>query len=159
MRIISNFAVDRPKTMLLIILLVTLALLPGMFKLEIDSDFERQLPPDHPVMESNMLYKEVFTDKKTVFAAIVNEKNSIYNPETMKVIFEFSQGIREIPELIESNIDGLADSKHIEGKEDFLEVRTLLEEDSLPETQEEIGEIRQAVTGNDLFYGKNSFYG
>lgn len=140
--------------MLLIILLVTLVLLPGFSRLYVDSDFEKQLPKTHEIIKNNEYYKEVFGDKKFVFIGIVNEKRTIYNPETLKVIVDFSEGIRKIQGIIEGSIISLADSKYIKGTGDFLDVKLLLESDNIAQTQDEIEALRKAVRENDLFYGK-----
>ena len=152
---LSDFAVDHPKLTILLILLLTLAIVPGARNLRIDSDFEKQIPKTHHIIVHNENYKEIFGDKKTIYLAVVNKQNSIYNPQTLKVIAALSQEIKEIPDLIEANTYSVADSKDIKGIGDFLDVKYLIDEDYIPQTPEEIAEFRKAAEANPLFYGKS----
>lgn len=82
MSILCRFAADRPKITLLLILLVAAALAPGLRGLEVKSDFRGQIPKTHEIIKSTDNYEEIFGNKITEFIAVVNEKNTIYNPET-----------------------------------------------------------------------------
>lgn len=95
---IVRFAIEKPKTVTLLMLLMTLVLGSLISMVQVDTDPENMLSEDEAVRVFHNLVKKEFSLHDVVVLGVVNEKHpdGVFNPATLKhvqVLTEFAQGL------------------------------------------------------------------
>lgn len=82
-----EFIAKFPKSMLLLLILVTLTLGSQLPNLRMETDAESMIPQGHPAILYNDKAEELFDIKDTIIIGIVNEEaDVIFNPETLALV-------------------------------------------------------------------------
>ncbi len=143
---LSSLAVNRPRTVYAVTVLLTLffaALLPRIY---IDTDPENMLPADQSDRVFHNLVKERFALRDAIVVGIVNEDdpNGIYNAESLAALHALSNGILEIDGVIPPDVMSLAVADNItQGESGELRFAWMMKEP--PATDATAGKIRSQV--------------
>ncbi len=151
----NTWIINHPKTTLALIALATALALSQFPKLRAETNLESMFPEDHPTIVYNDLVEEWFEVKDAVVVGVFNEGPSgIYNPGSLKLIREITDGLRDMNGILnrkKSDLVSLASLDNIIGTELGLDVTPFYEE--IPESVEELRELRAAVEDNEMMRG------
>ncbi|MBI3584915.1 MAG: outer membrane lipoprotein-sorting protein [Nitrospinae bacterium] len=155
MKTVSNFfsaiVMRYPKIIISITIVLTIFLGYGIIKLEVASEFGDDLPANDPLVQTKRYFQEVFGTKYLLFIGI-EKTPTIYNPSTLQKVKDISEEIKHLNGIIEDEVISIATANNIKGRDWGLEVGAFMKD--VPQTEEEIEQLRKDVQGNDMFYGR-----
>jgi len=150
-----GLGVNHPWTTLLGVFALTLAFALGLPRLHWETDARVYFPKHHPAIEYDEKVDEWFGIKDAIVIAVVNEKDTIFNTETLARIKRITDKIAALP-MVEStrpiDVASLATATYFFGTETEIGSRPLMPE--VPTTPEAIAVLKKRVYDNaDLFVG------
>lgn len=145
-KLITNY----PKLVLVLIAILTVIIGTGITKIETRNNYDSELPKDDPIIATNDRLEEVFGEKDMVMIGL--RTDDIFNTQTLQKIALISEELKQVEGVIEDQITSLSTLNNIKGREWGLDVGPFME--SVPETIEEINQLRSDVKSNSLIYGK-----
>ncbi len=155
MKTVSNFFSDivmrYPKIIISITIVLTIFLGYGISRLEVASEFGDDLPANDPLVQTKRYFQEVFGTKYLLFIGI-EKTPTIYNASTLQKVKDISEEIKHLNGIIEDEVISIATANNIKGRDWGLEVGAFMKD--VPQTDEEIEQLRKDVQGNDMFYGR-----
>ncbi len=133
----------------IIILTVLLTAFFGYFikDIKINADILSYLPEDDPVTELNTYISEQYGGSQ--MAVIAVEAEDIFTTKTLGTIhyltsaFQLIEGIQYV-----TSLTNLMDIRKVE---DWLEVGLLIDPDILPETEEEMQDLKKYILGKEMY--------
>jgi predicted RND superfamily exporter protein len=144
MKRISRWVVYHPKSVIVILGVITLfflAFVPGIGFL---SNLEKMLPQDDPVVEEYEEAKDTFGSQNIIMVALENDRETVFNISTLRKLFAMTAELEELEDqgyledvISPSNVD------IIEGTELALIVRPILKEP--PQNEEEVQYFREKI--------------
>lgn len=144
--------VDRPKTVVVVSLLLmalTLSYLPQLVK---DTRADAFLAPDNPALLYRDKVKEQFGLSDPLVIAVVNEgEPGIFNPQTLSLVSWLNDEVDKLSNIDSDRLISLATEKNIVGTEYGMEVTEFF--DPVPESQAEAEILRQAINDFPLYQG------
>jgi len=146
MKNIFNWVLNHPKVVLALLLVITGLAVNQMRHIHIETDVDAMLPKHSDAYLNKQVLEERFGSSDMVIIGIINEKNGIYNKETLAMVQELTDWLREQPlfrTLALNDLLSLATIKDIQGSEYGMDVVPFM--DGLLETQEEIDQLRQRM--------------
>lgn len=149
--IFSNLVTGFSKLIIVVTIILTTFFGYGISRLEVASDFKDDLPTNDPIVQTEKYFQEVFGKKELLIIGIENEP-TIYNTTTLQKVKELSEEIKHLNGIIEDEVISLATAINIKGREWGLEVGEFMKD--VPQTEEELNQLRRDVYGNDMFYGR-----
>ncbi len=143
-----------PKSIIAIIVIVTLLLASQLSSIRWETDARVYLPKGHPAILYDEKVDDIFGVKDTVIIGIVNEK-TIFNIDSLARIQRITQQIASLDGVMavrDVDVTSLSTATFFAGSETEIGAIPLME--TLPENQQEIDEIKRRVFDNsDLFVG------
>jgi hypothetical protein len=137
-------------------IIAILTLLLGWFAVQIEFKtlFNDLQPAGHPYIETNELYKENFGGANLVTIMVKVEEGTIFTKPVLNVIRELQRGLQYIDGVNQFQIISLASKKlkYVAASTEGIIAEPLMWPD-LPETQEDIDQLRQNVIANPFVYG------
>jgi predicted RND superfamily exporter protein len=118
-----------PKTILIIVSLLTVAALLMLGRLKWETDARVYFPKGHPAIAYDELVADVFRVKDSIIIAIVNDKG-IFNPETLARIWRITDKVAELPGVLAQrrvDVASLATATAFIGTSDMLQNVPLME--------------------------------
>lgn len=146
-----NWITSKPKSVLVLTLLITLILGAGLAKLKIDNNQESELPKDNEIVITNDRLDEIFGEKGTVLIG-VKSSDSIYQKDVLALIDQLSNEIKTLPFVIEDEVTSLSTFQNLTSREWGLERDPFLK--TIPSSQEAINKLKEDVKNNKDVYGK-----
>lgn len=139
-----------------LILIITLIISAGFFRImkkntRMETDLDKYMPQDHPAFVYSDKMEEVFDIKDGIIIAIEN-KNSIYNTETLQKIKDLTKALGKMEEIDKSDITSLYTADNIIGTEFGMDVKAFYKR--VPKTAEKLAEIQKNVRTNDMVFGR-----
>ncbi len=133
------------------VLAVTVYLVSLVGRLQVDTNPELLMPPNHPYVVTTDLLEQVFGGRNVVVIGVVPKQGDIYQPQVLAKIKRIQDSIEQLPEAIRHNILSLAahKAKNIRGGADGMTVQPLME--SVPQTPEEIAKLKAAVASMPIY--------
>jgi len=147
----SNLVKKHPKLIILITILLTILFSFEMSKLEVASNFKDDLPANDPIIQTESYFQEIFGKKDLLFIGI-EKTPTIYNTSTLKKVQDISKEIKHLSGIIEDEVISLSTANNIKGRYWGLEVGAFMKD--VPQTDEELDQLRRDVQKNDIFYGR-----
>ena len=153
-RRITAFAVDHPKWVVFLALLVTAISLVRVHTIRVDTDPENMLSEKEWVRVFHNQVKREFSLSDMIVLGIVNEEDpdGVFNPETLGKVYRITEGIKGIKGVVVEDL--MAPST----VDDILQaglgaVRFQYLMESPPKTRDEALHIRDRAMANPLLYG------
>ncbi|WP_018248664.1 efflux RND transporter permease subunit [Orenia marismortui] len=151
---VTKFAVNRPKTVVIFFLILTIALAIQLPKIQVDTDPENMLSEKQFVRVFNDQVKERFELYDMVVVGIVNDKdpNGVFNPDTLEKVYKITNKIKGIEGVIDSDIIAPSTQDNIEqGGLGVVNFNWLM--DQPPKTRAEAEKIRDESMDNPILKG------
>ena len=152
LRRLVTFSIDYPKTVIGIVLAITLVFLFQLPKIEIDTDPENMLEKTQPERVFYAEVKKEFGINEFIVLGITDEIG-IYRPQALDAIDRLISGIVKIKGVIVRDVVSLTTTDNIKVREEgILEIRPALH--SLPVNAEEMDNLRRDIAGNPFLNEK-----
>ncbi len=116
-----------------------------------ETNLDEYMPKTHPAFIYSDQAEEWFNIKDGILIAIEN-KDGIYNSQTLEKIMDISEGLMLMDEVDEADVMSLFTAENIIGTEYGMEVNAFYRR--VPRDQETLDQIRQNVRTNDMVYGR-----
>jgi uncharacterized protein len=132
---------------------VTIFLTRAATRLHVEVDPDRQLPQDHPYIQTLNEVHRLFGDKNLVVVSLVPHDGQVFTPAFLQKVAEVTERIRRVPGANPALIQSLAapQVKDIRGTADGMEVERVME---TPPTDAAGAEaVRRRAFNNDAFVG------
>ncbi len=145
------FAMDRPKTTLLVLTLATIAFGAQFPRIHIDTDPENMLEPNQP---DRVLYdraKREFGIHDMIVLGITDEEG-VFRPETLAKVQRIVEGILQIPGVITDDVLSLTTTNDVKSQGGLLDVRRIME--TAPADEAGARAIHEAIAANPLLERK-----
>src|SRR5438477_6004488 len=111
------------------VLLATLFLARATTRLHVEVDPDRQLPQDHPFIQTLNDVHRIFGDKNLVVIGLFPHDGNVFTPAFLKKLSEVTDAVRRLPGANPALVQSLAapQVKDIRGTEDGMEVERVME--------------------------------
>ena len=116
-----------------------------------ETNLDEYMPKTHPAFVYSDQAEEWFNIKDGILIAIEN-KNGIYNSQTLQKIKEISLDLIDMEEFEETDVMSLYTADNIVGSEYGMDVKAFYSR--VPKTDDKLEEMRQNVQTNDMVYGR-----
>ncbi len=149
---LTEISVKRPKSIIAIIIILTLFFLIQFPRIVTDTDPKNMLPASSPVRVYNDEMESLFAlHKDVIVLGIVNNKG-LFNPATLKRIAGFTEEITKIKGVVVADVMSLTTVDNVLSQDGQLIVRPVM--DPVPQTQEEIETLQKEIYDNPILVGR-----
>src|SRR5213592_5320444 len=93
----TRWVVGHRRTVLAVVLLLTLLLARATSRLHVEIDPDRQLPQDHPFIQTLNDVHRIFGDKNLVVVGLFPHDGHVFTPAFLTKLAEVTERIRRIP--------------------------------------------------------------
>ncbi|MCD6579931.1 MMPL family transporter, partial [bacterium] len=139
-----------PKIVLILSLLITIAFFIVMKNnSRMETDLDKYMPQDHPAFVYSDMAEGWFDIKDGIIIAFEN-KDGIYNPETLQKIKDITKELGKMEEIEKSDVTSLYTADNILGTEDGMDVKAFFKK--VPKTKEKLKTLQNNVKTNDMVY-------
>jgi predicted RND superfamily exporter protein len=153
-RKIVEFAVNHPKWVVLLVLLLTALTMVRVHTIRVDTDPENMLGEEERVRVFHNEVKREFALSDMIVVGVVEEKHpdGVFNPDTLGKVYRITEGIKGIEGVVVQDLmaPGTVDDI-LQAGPGAVRFRYLME--APPETREEATLIRDRAMANPLLYG------
>jgi predicted RND superfamily exporter protein len=137
---------------LVIVIALTIYFIGAMSKnARMETNLDEYMPKTHPSFVYSDQAEEWFNIKDGILFAIEN-KNGIYNTQTLEKIKAISEDLQAMDEFDDFDVMSLYTADNIVGDEYGMDVKAFYKR--TPKSAEKLDEIRQNVKTNDMVYGR-----
>lgn len=141
-----------PKTVLLIILLITIAFIAAMKQnSRMETDLDKYMPEEHPAFVYSNQAEDWFDIKDGIIIAIEN-KQGIYHYETLKKVKDLTKKLQKMKEIDKNDVTSLYTADNIVGSEGGMDVKAFYKR--VPKDSLKLAWLRQKVRSNDMVFGR-----
>src|SRR5436309_4126624 len=135
------------------VLLATVFLARATTRLHVEVDPDRQLPQDHPFIQTLNDVHRIFGDKNLVVVGLFPHDGNVFTPSFLKKLAEVTDRLRRIPGANRSLLQSLAapQVKAIRGTTDGMEVERVME--TPPTDMAGAEDVRRRAFSNDAYVG------
>ncbi len=121
--------------------------------LKVETNIGEFIPQNHPFIEVEKKLEKVFGGLNQINIVIKVNKGDIFNRETLKKIYDFTEQLYFTDGVNISRINGIAARKmrNVKIIEGGFSVKRLMPD--IPETDEEINKLKQIILRNPMIYG------
>jgi uncharacterized protein len=142
--------VTRPKTVIAVVLGITLVL--GLFigRLRVLLDVDAQIPPGHPLVIVGQRIEKLFGGKYMTVVGFYPKTGTVYTTSILDKVKKVTEELERIPGAKPGSVISLMSPriKDIRSSNDSLEIAQLAEK--VPQTQEEMANFRARVKANSF---------
>jgi uncharacterized protein len=114
-----------------------------------ETNLDEYMPRTHPAFVYSDMAEDWFNIKDGILIAIEN-KQGIYNPQTLEKIRNITEALEDMPEFDSNDVMSLYSADNITGTEWGLDVRSFYRR--VPTAPENLESLRQQVRANDMVY-------
>jgi predicted RND superfamily exporter protein len=143
-----EFSVTRPKLVVLFTVIVTLLFAIQFPKIKIDTDPENMLRENEPIRVFHKEVKRDFGIEELIVLGITRD-DGIFHKDSLEKICRITDEILKLKGVIADDVTSLTVTNNVVAKDGTLNVRPPMRE--VPETQEEIENLKKEVLDNPLF--------
>ena len=135
------------------IVLATVFLAHAATRLHVEIDPDRQLPQDHPFIQTLNDVHRIFGDKNLVVVGLFPHDGKVFTPAFLRKLAEVTDRIRRVPGANQALIQSLAapQVKDIRGTADGMEVERVMEAPPADDAGAEA--VRRRAFSNDAYVG------
>ena len=152
LRRLVTFSIDYPKTVIGIVLAITLVFLFHLPKIKIDTDPKHMLPETSAVRQYNDQVERDFALHADVLVLGIVNNNGLVNTTTLARIAWLTREIQKMPGVISRDVTSFSTIDNMTTRDGNLTARPLLE--SIPHSPEELASFRRALLENPLFINR-----
>lgn len=149
MQYLARAIIKVRRTIILLVLALTLFLGYQVKNLSINSDVISSLPDDDPYASLLKQVGENFGGNK--IGMVILETDNIFRTEVLEHVRQITDSLKLIDGI--ATVTSLTNIINISSGEDGLEVANLVDEYDLPDTPEELASLRQKVNARDMYKG------
>ncbi|MCB0742802.1 MAG: MMPL family transporter [Ignavibacteriae bacterium] len=141
-----------PYRILLVILIISAVFFSKMIEnSRMETDLDEYMPQDHPAFVYSDQAEEWFNIKDGMIVAVEN-KNNMYNEETLNKIKELTKTFQHLPQIEKADVTSLYHADNIVGTEDGMDVKAFYKK--TPSSAEDLNELREKVKTNEMVFGR-----
>jgi len=152
---IYPFITRYPKTIIVIVLGLTVFFAMQLKELRWETDARVYMPKGHPAIIYDEKVEEIFGVKNAVIIGIVNDEKGIYNPETLERIARITEKVAGLPGVVANrtiDVVSLSTASAFVGDEETLGAERLMA--VVPKDRDGIEQLKNKIHENeDLFIG------
>ena len=140
--------VGRPKTVIALVMAVTLTLGFFITRLRLMLDIDSQIPPGHPLVVVGQRVEKLFGGKFMTVIGFYPAAGTIYTPQILAKVKRVTEAVAALPGIKEGSVLSLMSPrvKDVHSSEEALEITPLASK--VPETDAEMGTFRERVKAN-----------
>src|SRR5438309_11401020 len=153
LRTYSGWVVRHRLAVLLAVLGATLFLAGAAARLHVEVGPDRQLPQDHPFIQTLNDVHRLFGDKNLVVIGLFPHDGQVFTPTFLHKLTEVTDRIRAVPGANPALVQSLAapQVKDVRGTEDGMEVERVMETPPMDEAG--AAEVRRRAFATDAYVG------
>jgi predicted RND superfamily exporter protein len=151
LRRLTEFALDRPKTVIVVITLATIVFALQFPRVIIDTDPENMLEVDQPDRVFYNQVKEAFGIRDLIVVGIVDD-SGIFRAEALERVQRATAEILKIQGVIIEDVVSLTTTDNVKSAGGFLDIRPVME--TVPRTAEAIEQLRRDIAENPFLHEK-----
>ncbi len=141
-----------PYLILMVMLILSVIFFSKMIEnSRMETDLDEYMPQDHPAFVYSDKAEEWFNIKDGIIVAVEN-KNGVYNKETLQIIKNLTKKFQKMPQIEKEDVTSLYTADNIVGTEDGMDVKAFFTK--VPESENELNELQEKVKSNDMVYGR-----
>lgn len=149
---LTEFVLKHPKSMIGLVLILTLFFGMQFPKIAVDTDPKHMLPATSPVRQYNDQVERDFALHPDVIVLGMVNLDGIFNPQSLKYLKDLTHAIREIPGVISRDVDSLTTVDNVISLKGELVVKPALGD--IPQSDSELVTLRQTLLDNPLFVNR-----
>jgi uncharacterized protein len=140
--------VGRPKTVIVVVVAVTLVLGFFISRLRLMLDVDSQIPPGHPLVVVGQRVEKLFGGKYLTVIGFYPTSGTVYTPKILGKIKRVTEAIEALPGVKRGTVLSLMSPrvKDVHSTDEALEITPLATK--VPETDAEIASFRERVRAN-----------
>ncbi len=147
-----RYSTQHPKTVIAVALFITLAIAPGVLRLQIRTDGHALVPKLAPEIRLDRAIRDEFATEDPVVVLIrADHPDGIFNAHTVALVEALTGAFRELEGVRPTDLFSLATEYGHRVRPGTLHVRRLLE--PLPDTAEALQTLRDDLRAIELFTG------
>ncbi len=148
---ITRFSLDRPKTVIALVVLLTLLFGLQFPKITIDTDPENMLEPDQSERVFYDRVKKDFGVHDLIVVGIVDE-GGVFRSESLEGVARATGEILRIKGVVIQDVVSLTTTNNVKSSGGLLDIRPVMPE--VPRTPEEIERLRSDIRDNPFLHEK-----
>src|SRR3989338_217563 len=149
---LTRLAIDYPKTVIGVMLTVTLLFGLQFPKITVDTDPKHMLPATSPVRQYNDQVERAFALHPDVIVLGIVNPQGVVNPHTLKRIAELTRTVQQIPGVISRDVDSLTSVDNVTAGDGELVVKPAVGD--IPQSERELLQLRESLLCNPLFVNR-----
>src|SRR5258705_12964027 len=120
----ARWVVHHRWTILVLLLLATIFLGRAATRLHVEIDPDRQLPQDHPFIQTVNDVHRLFGDKNLIVIGLFPHDGKVFTPTFLKKVAEVTERIKKVPGVNKSLVQSLAaqQAKDVRGSGEVVTV-------------------------------------
>jgi len=146
---IANLITNHRKTVIAITLVLTIFFGYFIMDIKVNSDFLNSLPKDDKT--ANLFNRIGSQYGGNDIAMIAFETDNIFNKESLDQIRQITDSIKTIKEI--GSVTSLTDVIDIKSNEDGLEIGKLVDNNNLPQSQQQFDSLKNYIFSKDMYKG------
>ncbi len=116
-----------------------------------ETNLDKYMPQDHPAFIYSDKAEKWFNIQDGIIIAVEN-KNGIYNSETLDTIKKLTKRFQKFDEINKNDVTSLYNADNIVGTDDGMDVKRFYKR--VPNTKEKLLSLQENVRKNDMIYGR-----
>ena len=140
--------VGRPKTVIAVVMAITLTLGFFITRLRLMLDIDSQIPPGHPLVIVGQRVEKLFGGKYITVVGFYPASGTVYTPQILAKVKRVTEALAALPGIKEGSVLSLMSPrvKDVHSSEEALEITPLA--GKVPETDAEMAAFRERVKAN-----------
>jgi len=149
---ILNRLLKYPKTILLVVLVISIAFFVVMKKnSRMETNLDKYMPEKHPAFVYSNQAEKWFNIKDGIIIALEN-KNGVFNPITLKKVKDLTKKLQHMKEIKKNDVTSLYTADNIVGQEGSLDVTRFYRR--VPKDSAGLAAIKNKVENNEMIFGR-----
>ena len=149
---LTMLSVERPKTIVIVVIILTLIFLSQFPKIIIDTDPKNMLPATSPVRVYNDQMESLFALHKDMIVLGIENPNGLFNQSTLGRVSRFTDEIMRIKGVVIPDVMSLTTVDNVLSENGQLIVRPVM--DHVPQSEAESEKLQQEIYDNTMLVGR-----
>jgi predicted RND superfamily exporter protein len=138
-------------TMIVTLVITVLFFLAMKENTKMETNLDKYMPHDHPAFIYSDKAEGWFDIKDGIIVAVEN-KNGVFNSETLDTLKQLTKRLQKMPEIEKSDVTSLYTADNIVGSEDGMDVKAFFKR--VPKTPEKLQKLKMNVENNEMIFGR-----